>query len=46
MDGSGDMLEDTSELFYKCAMMMAMLEMNRDTMMLEVSSVLVVIVKS
>ena len=44
MDGSGDMLGDTSELFNKCAMMMTMLEMNRDTMMLEVSSVLVVIV--
>ena len=46
MDGSWDMLGDTSELFNKCAMMMTMLEMNRDTMMLEVSSVLVVIVKS
>ena len=38
MDGSWDMLGDTSELFNKCAMMMTMLEMNRDTMMLEVSS--------
>ena len=46
MDGSWDMLGDTSELFNKCAMMMTMLEMNRDTTMLEVSSVLVVIVKS
>ena len=46
MDGSWDMLGDTSELFNKCAMMMTMLEMNRETMMLEVSSVLVVIVKS
>ena len=46
MDGSWDMLGDTSELFNKCAMMMTMLEMNRDTMMLEVSSVLVVIGKS
>ena len=46
MDGSWDMLGDTSELFNKCAMMMTMLEMNRDTMMLEVSSVLVAIVKS
>ena len=44
MDGSWDKLGDTSELFNKCAMMMTMLEMNRDTMMLEVSSVLVVIV--
>ena len=46
MDGSWDMLGDTSELFNKCAMMMTMLEMNRETMMLEVSSVLVVIGKS
>ena len=38
MDGSWDMLGDTSELFNKCAVMMTMLELNRDTiMMLEVS---------
>ena len=34
MDAGGDIIADTSKLFTKCAVMMTMLELNRDTIMM------------
>ena len=34
MEGGGDIIAATSELFTKCAAMMKMLELNKDTQMM------------